>query len=112
MTATVTVLDQVGAGCFGVAIGYVTYRTLVRTTDKAAISDLAAVISAVGGGAITGLFTPATAMFACYAIGLLAGMAVFFVLYGLLNGWSKLAAVMSGDNEVLTRASGPNQPQA
>jgi hypothetical protein len=111
MTAAVSVLDQVGAGCFGVAIGYVTYRTLVRTTDKAAVTDIVAVVGAVGGGAVTGLFQPATKLFAWYAIGLLAGMLVFFLLFGFLNGWKELAKVMGGDGEVLTRSSGPNRPQ-
>ena len=48
-----------GSGCFGTVVGYITYRTLARTTDKAAITDLASVIGAIGGGAITALYGPA-----------------------------------------------------
>jgi outer membrane lipoprotein SlyB len=44
--------------CFGLVVGYITYRTLARTTEKVAISDLATVIGAIGGAAITGLFGP------------------------------------------------------
>src|SRR5262249_45008915 len=79
MSHGTSALGQVGAACFGIAVGYITYRTLVRTTEKAAISDLGAVVSAIGGAAVTGLFAPRGILFAWYSIGLLAGMALFFV---------------------------------
>jgi hypothetical protein len=87
-------INEVGALCFGVALGYITYRTLVRTAEKTAISDLAAVVAAVGGGIVTGLFDPDTTLFGWYAVGLLAGMAVFFLLYLLLNGADALGHFM------------------
>ncbi len=70
-------LGQVGGACFGVAVGYLTYRTLVRPGVHAAVAGVAAVAGAIGGAAVTGLFAPGTSVFAWYAIGLLAGMAVF-----------------------------------
>jgi hypothetical protein len=71
---------SIGAFCFGVVIGYVTYRTLVRKDDSS-ISDIAAVVAAVGGAAVTQLFDPASGdIFGWYAIGLLVGMATFLVL--------------------------------
>jgi len=70
---------MVGAVCFGVVAGYITYRTLVRTKDTA-VSDLAAVFAAIGGGAVTVLFDSKGEQFAWYAIGLLIGMAVFLIL--------------------------------
>lgn len=69
-------MDDVGAVCFGIVIGFVTYRTLVRK-DSAAISDLAAVIAAVGGGVVAERFE---ANFGYYSIGLLAGFAGFLIL--------------------------------
>jgi hypothetical protein len=102
MTADPGVLVQAGACCFGVAIGYITYRTLVRSTDRTAISDLAAVIGAVGGGVITGVFPAGSAMFAWYSIGLLLGMAVFFGVFGKLNGKKKLATMMAGEPDVVS----------
>jgi hypothetical protein len=110
-------LLQLGAACFGIVIGFITYRTLIRTTDKTAISDLAAVVGAVGGGVVTGLFEPASRAFAWYSIGLLGGMALFFVLYGLLNGFRQLGSVMSGGTQIIgaedkSGVSGPNRPQA
>ncbi|GFJ96240.1 hypothetical protein [Phytohabitans rumicis] len=80
-------LAQAGAVCFGLVIGYLTYRTLARNTERAAIGDLASVVGVVGGAAVTGLFEPGTELFGLYAIGLLAGMVAFFVLYGALNGF-------------------------
>lgn len=71
---------SVGAVCFGIVIGYVTYRTLVRT-ETSQISDVGAVVAAVGGGAVTGLFDPSVGDgFGYYSIGLLAGLVLFLVL--------------------------------
>lgn len=115
MSQGASALGQVGAACFGIAVGYITYRTLVRTTDKAAISDLGAVVSAIGGAAVTGLFAPGSSLFGWYSIGLLAGMALFFVIFGKLNGRKQLAKVMSVGTEVLSGrqgdGQGPNRPQ-
>jgi hypothetical protein len=51
---------------------------------------------------VTGLFAPGTSVFAWYAIGLLAGMAAFFAIFGRLNGLQHLAAVLSVRTEVPT----------
>lgn len=102
MTAEPSVLVQAGACCFGVVIGYITYRTLARSTDRAAISDLAAVVGAVGGGVISGLFPAGSTLFAWYSIGLLGGMAAFFSIFGRLNGKKKLAAMMAGEPDVVS----------
>ena len=87
------VLGQVGAACFGIAVGYLVYRTLVRSAVNALVFVLAAVAAVIGGAAVTGLF-------AWYSIGLLAGMAVFFAIFGRVNGLQHLAAVLSIRTEV------------
>lgn len=75
----------IGALCFGVVIGYITYRTLART-ETSSVSDIAAVVAAVGGGVVTTLFDPSEGdLFAWYSIGLLLGMAVFLILGYLLS---------------------------
>ena len=51
------IVMSVGAFCFGATVGYITYRTLVRT-EKSNVSDIATVVGAVGGAAVTGLFDP------------------------------------------------------
>jgi hypothetical protein len=90
-------LTEFGALVFGAVVGFITYRTLVRTVDKAAIADLATVLGAIGGGAVTKLYDPSGRPFAWYAIGLGAGMALLFVVYWAMNGKAALAKVLSGD---------------
>jgi hypothetical protein len=85
---------SVGACCFGVVVGYITYRTLIRT-HKTAVTDIVTVISAIGGAAVTGLFDPNQGdAFGWYSIGLLAGMAAFFLLFWAMNDRKRLASVM------------------
>ena len=60
-------------------IGWVTYRTLRRSKEAVAISDIASVIGAVGGAAVTGLFDDAQ-LFAWYCIGLFAGFFSYLVV--------------------------------
>lgn len=88
-----------GSGCFGTVVGYVTYRTLARTTEKASITDLASVIGAVGGGAITALYGPPDgSLFAVYSIGLVVGMALYLLASLLLQGKEKTSLVLGGDD--------------
>ncbi|MFC1403364.1 MULTISPECIES: hypothetical protein [Streptacidiphilus] len=72
------ILGDVGAGCFGLVIGWITYRTLRRRTDGVALSDIATVVGAVGGGAVAALFDSPD-LFGCYAIGLAAGFFGYLV---------------------------------
>lgn len=88
-------LALAGAACFGVAVGYITYRTLARTTDKAAITDLATVIGAIGGGTITTLYGSADgSLFGLYGIGLAGGMALFFVVSLIMRGKEETAKTL------------------
>ncbi len=79
-----------GAFCFGLVIGWVTYRTL-RRAENASVSDIAAVVGAVGGAAILELFGKGE-LFGYYGFGLAAGFFLYFVI-GLIisrgdaNGW-------------------------
>ena len=61
-----------GAVLFGLVVGWVTYRTLRRKGAGAAMGDIAAVIGAVGGATVTGLFK-GEELFGLYAIGLAVG---------------------------------------
>lgn len=72
-------VSEIGAICFGIVVGWVTYRTLRRSEDKVGLSDIASVIAAVSGGAITSLFTEEN-LFGCYSIGLAAGFFAYLVL--------------------------------
>jgi uncharacterized membrane protein YeaQ/YmgE (transglycosylase-associated protein family) len=71
-------MEIAGAIAFGLVIGWVTYRTLRRNKEGAGISDIAAVIGAVGGGVVTALFEGE--QFAAYAIGLAIGFFGYFIV--------------------------------
>lgn len=66
------VMTGVGALAFGVVIGWVTYRTL-RNSEVGGLADIATVIGAVGGAAVTALFPTETGAFGAYCIGLAIG---------------------------------------
>lgn len=72
-------IENIGALCFGLVIGWVTYRTLRRSGETVALSNIATVIGAVGGAAVTGLFK-SQALFAWYSIGLAAGFFLYLIL--------------------------------
>lgn len=75
----------IGPLCFGIVIGYVAYRSLARSGPTSSVSDLAAVVGAVGGGVITNLFLPGSNSFDNYAVGLLLGFPAY-VLVALTLG--------------------------
>ncbi len=77
-------IEAVGAICFGLVVGWITYRTLRRTGETVALSNIASVIGAVGGAAITSIF-PDKKVFSYYCVGLAAG----FFLYLLLGTFVK-----------------------
>lgn len=103
-------LGQAGAACLGIAVGYLTYRTLVRTAVNASVSVLAAVAGAVGGAAVTGLFAPGISVFGWYCVGLLAGLAVSFAIFARLSGLHRLAVVLSVRAEVPGGSSSEHRP--
>jgi hypothetical protein len=87
-----------GAFCFGVVIGFITYRTLVRSESRG-VSDLAVVVAAVGGATVTALFDPQeTDAFGWYGMGLLAGLAGYAGLYAYTHGKKGYGDVM-GDKD-------------
>lgn len=96
--AEASVLYLVGAGAFGIVVGFITYRTLVRAQTTGA-ADLATVIGAIGGGTITTLLGPPDGSgFAVYSICLLPGMALYLVLSLALRGRKETGAVVLGRN--------------
>jgi hypothetical protein len=68
-----SLLQLLGAGAFGVIIGwYVYYINRYRKGDVQ-FSDLTTVIGIIGGGAVLALFDPGTDLFGAYGIGLAIG---------------------------------------
>jgi hypothetical protein len=79
-------MAQVGASCFGLVVGWITYRTLMRSRGgEARITDLAAVVGVIGGGAVTAVFQE-PALFGAYAIGLAVGFFAYLALSFALGG--------------------------
>jgi hypothetical protein len=75
-----------GAFCFGIVIGWITYRTLRRNQAQSGLSDIATVIGAVGGAAITGIWKPGTNSFGGYCIGLLIGFFAYLIISFIIEG--------------------------
>lgn len=72
-------IESWGALLFGLVVGWITYRTLRRSGETVALSNIATVIGAVGGAAVTALFNTAE-LFAWYSIGLAIGFFAYLIL--------------------------------
>lgn len=79
-----TTFSKIGAIAFGLVVGWITYRTLRRREGGAQISDLSAVIAAIGGGAVTAIPFNDPDVFGAYAIGLAVGFFGYLVTSSLL----------------------------
>lgn len=88
---------SVGAWCFGLVVGWVTYRTL-RRKEGAALSDIAAVIGAVGGAAVAALYKPSTDAFGWYAVGLAIGFFLYFIIGVIMEGKEKASGWMMDES--------------
>jgi len=86
-------LAEIGASCFGLVVGWVTYRTLRRRSGDTGVSDIATVIGAVGGAAVTGLFK-APDLFGAYSIGLAIGFFGYFLVGVAMEGKEKAGGWM------------------
>lgn len=69
---------SIGPFSFGLVIGWVTYRTLRRNASQVALGDIAAVIAAVGGATVVGLFKDTA--FDSYCIGLAVGFFLYLIV--------------------------------
>jgi O-antigen/teichoic acid export membrane protein len=85
-------MAEIGALCFGLVIGWVTYRTLRRSEDKVALNDIATVLGVVGGGAVTTLFDDPD-LFGFYAVGLAIGFFAYLTV-GLIREGEQVAVWM------------------
>ena len=74
-----------GAFAFGAVIGWVTGTTLQHLATHG-ISDIAAVVAAVGGAAVSKMFTRNDRTFGNYCLGLAAGFFFYLALYYINPG--------------------------
>ena len=93
-----------------VEVADVRRSVLVRTTANAAISDLATVIGAIGGGAVTALVQPGTPAFGFYGLGLAVGFAGYAGLYRLAAGRTEFARTMGRAEEQESGRQGGGRP--
>lgn len=98
-------LGTVGAGCFGLVIGWVTYRTVRRSTDKVQLSDIATVLGAVGGAAVTKTFDSGDA-FGAYCVGLAVGFFLYLLVALKLDGKEGVSPFMDAKQQFMDSQGG------
>jgi hypothetical protein len=100
-------MEVAGAICFGLVMGWVTYRTLRRSEDKVGLSDIATVFGAVGGAAVTTLFDEHN-VFGGYAVGLAVGFFGYLIVSMVLEG-KKVGSWMGAQSDVPQPSRAANQ---
>jgi hypothetical protein len=82
--SSASVLQTIGAGCFGLLIGwYVYYINRYRKGDVQ-WSDLVTLLGILGGATVLAIFPARTDLFGAYGIGLAVGFFAYFVLLLIL----------------------------
>jgi hypothetical protein len=79
-----SMLQALGAGGFGLLIGWYIYYVNRYRRDDVQIGDLTTLIGIVGGGAVLGLFPPRSDLFGAYGIGLALGFFGYFLMLVIL----------------------------
>jgi hypothetical protein len=77
-------LELLGAGAFGVVVGWLLYFLNRYRTDDVKLADLVTIIGALGGGAILALFPAESELFGAYGIGLFVGFFGYVAVLGRL----------------------------
>jgi hypothetical protein len=76
---TATTLQLLGAGGFGVLIGWYIYFINRYRKGGVQLGDLATLIGVIGGGAVLALFPAKTDLFGAYGVGLFVGFFGYFI---------------------------------
>lgn len=72
-------VQLLGAGGFGALIGWYIYFINRYRTDTVQLTDVAALLTAIGGGAVLTLFPAKSELFGAYGIGLAVGFFGYFL---------------------------------
>ena len=75
-----TPLQLIGAGAFGLILGWFLYSVNRYRTGDVGLGDLTTVVGALGGAAILDLFPAGSDLFAAYGIGLAVGFFAYFAV--------------------------------
>ena len=82
-------ISGLGALLFGLVIGWISYRTLRLTAGTSVLSDIATIVGAVGGAAVTALLR-SDVLFGLYCLGLALGF-IAYLGYGIyVNGMQEV----------------------
>ncbi len=88
-SASATLIQLLGAGGFGVILGwYVYYINRYRKADVQ-LSDLVTLVGVLGGSAIMAIFPARTDLFGAYGIGLCLGFFGYLIVLSMLVRRSK-----------------------
>lgn len=82
-------LQLLGAGAFGLLIGWLVYYINRYRKADVQLGDLVTLIGVLGGGAVLALFPAKTDLFGAYGIGLGIGFFFYFLVLIFLVGISK-----------------------
>lgn len=80
--APASTLQLIGAGCFGLILGWYLYFINRYRSGPVDFGDITSMLTAIGGASVLALFQSGTDMFGAYGIGLAVG---FFLYYAILN---------------------------
>lgn len=87
--AAASTIQLLGAGGFGMIIGWYLYMINRYRKADVQLSDIVTVVGAIGGSAILGLFEAKTDLFGAYGIGLAIGFFSYFLVLLILVAVSK-----------------------
>ena len=80
--AQATTLQLIGAGCFGLILGWYLYFINRYRSGPVDFGDITSMVTAIGGAGVLALFKSGTDLFGAYGVGLAIG---FFLYYGILS---------------------------
>jgi hypothetical protein len=84
-----SLLQLLGAGGFGLLIGWYVYMINRYRKSDVQLSDLVTLVGVIGGSAILGIFKAGTDLFGAYGIGLAAGFFLYFAVLLVLVAVSR-----------------------
>jgi hypothetical protein len=102
-----SLVQLLGAGGFGMIIGWYVYMVNRYRKNDVELGDLVTIIGAIGGAAVLALFDAGSDLFGAYGIGLALG---FFLYYIILVGLVARSSNFNGDWFLDGRRKAPVAP--
>lgn len=88
-SADASVIQLLGAGGFGLLIGWYVYYINRHRKSDVQLSDLVTLLGVLGGSAVLALFPARTDLFGAYGIGLAVGFFLYFLVMIVLVAQSE-----------------------